>query len=275
MSRRRRIHVPGGTYYVRQLGSQEYPLFIEAGDYRLFEQVLQITLDNTSARLHAYCWTPEAIHLALTIRRVSVSRFMQSLNSQYARRIQRRLHRHGHFFQFRYSTTVIDPASYLTTLVQYLHFVPVLTGLVQEPSDYLHSSHRAYVGISHPAWLYTTTVLTVLEKDDAYARLMSQPPSMDSVARFESNSPVSPTELGRREIGSAVRRLSPHASSMALGQITDYVCRLLDVSRKDVFSKSRERTLALARALIAWHADRVPGRGVRAVSLGSVGLLLS
>ena len=40
---------------------------------------------------------------------------------------------------------------------------------------------------------------------------------------------------------------------MTPDQIIHHVCRLLDVSREDVLSKSRLRRLALARAVIAWH----------------------
>ena len=85
MSRRQRLHVPGGTYYVVQRGSRARPIFAQQQDYQHFERLLATALRRTGARLHAYCWTPDAIHLALQIDGVSVGRLMQGITSRYAR----------------------------------------------------------------------------------------------------------------------------------------------------------------------------------------------
>jgi putative transposase len=126
MSRRQRLHVPGGTYYVVQRGSTTRPIFSQHQDYQLFERLLATALRRTGSRLHAYCWTPDAIHLALQIDSVSVGRFMQGITSRYARSIHERAAESGHFFRQRYKAILIDPNTYLLKLVRYIHHLPVL-----------------------------------------------------------------------------------------------------------------------------------------------------
>lgn len=258
MSQRQRIYVPGGTYHVVQRGSKQHPIFPLPDDYALFEQLLQTALDNTGARLHGYCWSTEAVHLALEIKEVSVCSFMQWLNSRYARRIQNRLGAHGHFFHERYDVVVIDPCVYLPKLIHYIHYVPVLTCLVQSPDDFLHTSHPSYLGASHAQWLHRHAVLSLLDSCDedrvAYRKLMSEPPAQHLVQLLEHGESSTPGILGSPEFVDTITRPVPRVRRMTLDQITRYVCCILDVSREDVLSRSRMRKLALARAVIGWHA---------------------
>ena len=117
MSRRQRLHVPGGTYYVVQRGSTTRPIFSQHQDYQLFERLLATALRRTGARLHAYCWTPDAIHIALQIDSVSVGRFMQGITSRYARSIHERAAESGHFFRQRYKAILARTRSPVMVLI--------------------------------------------------------------------------------------------------------------------------------------------------------------
>ncbi len=107
MSRRQRLHVAGGTYYVVQHGNAHHPIFSQPEDYALFERLLATGLRRTNARVHGYCWTPQAIHLILQIDEVSVGRIMQGLTSRYARSMHRRIGESGHFFRQRYKAVLL------------------------------------------------------------------------------------------------------------------------------------------------------------------------
>ena len=67
MSRRSRLHVPGGVYYVVQRSNARQPIFTDAADYAIFEQLLATMLARCRARVHAFCWEVDAIHLALQV----------------------------------------------------------------------------------------------------------------------------------------------------------------------------------------------------------------
>lgn len=257
MSYRRRIHVPGGMYHVVQRGTKQRPIFSQPEDYELFESVLQAALRSTGARLHAYCWTTEAVFLAVQIDEISLGHFMQWLKSRYARGIQCRLGERGHLFQVRYDAVIVDPKAYLTNVVHYIHYVPVLRGLAERPEEFAYSSHHAYANTREVPWVHCASTRRQLGKRDeqaeAYRVLMTQPPTPQIIGLVERGMPKTPGILGGPELAELAGHRPKRASRTTPDQIIGHVCRMLDVSREDVLSKSRLRRLALARAVIAWH----------------------
>src|ERR1700760_3237419 len=166
MSRRSRLHVPGGVYYVVQRSNARQPIFTEEADYATFERLLSTMLVRCRVRAHAYCWETDAIHLVLQISDMPVGRFMQRLSSQYARRIHRRAGELGHLFQQRYRALLIDPDVYLLRLMRYLHGLPLRPGFAAEP-EWSHrlSSHGAYAGLTRTPWLTTSLGLRMLSQN--------------------------------------------------------------------------------------------------------------
>ncbi|MBL8271004.1 transposase [Steroidobacter sp.] len=258
MSYRRRIHVPGGTYHVVQRGTKQRPIFSQPEDYELFESVLQAALRSTGARLHAYCWTTEAVYLCVQIDEISLGHFMQWLKSRYARGIQRRLGERGHLFQVRYDAVIVDQKAYLSSVVHYIHYVPVLKGYAATSDEFPCSSHHAYMDTREVPWVHCGTARRQLGKRDeqasAYRMLMAAPPPAQTISQVERGMPKTPGILGGPEFAESAGHRPKRAARMTSDQITRHVCRMLDVSREDVLSKSRLRRLALARAVIAWHA---------------------
>ena len=148
MSRRSRLHVPGGLYYVVQRGNARQPIFTDASDYATFEQLLAAMVVRCRTRVHAFYWTKDAIHFAVQIADLPVGRLMQRLTSQYARKVHRKHGESGHLFQQRYHALLVDPDTYLLRLIRYIHLMPVRAGIVKEPGEYTLSSHNAYVGMT-------------------------------------------------------------------------------------------------------------------------------
>jgi putative transposase len=258
MSRRQRLHVPGGTYYVVQRGSTLRPIFSQQQDYQLFERLLATALRRTGARLHAYCWTPDAIHLALQIDSVSVGRFMQGITSRYARSIHERAAESGHFFRQRYKAILIDPDAYLLRLVRYIHHLPVTDGRSSDPGSYPFTSHVAYLGRTEMPWLTTRTALRLLNGCDQkreYAELMSAAPPEEDCALFVHGSRHDARIVASSEfLENLPRHLRVYRSKLTLEQIIQTVACRLGVDREHVLSNSRQREVTLARALIAWYA---------------------
>ena len=257
MSRRQRLHVPGGTYYIVQQGSAHQPIFSQPEDYQLFERLLSAALNRTDSRLHAYCWTPNAIHMAVQIDEISVGRFMQGLTGRYARNIHQRDGASGHFFQQRYKALLVDPDEYLLKLIRHMHYVPVLGGLVHSPGEFAQSSHNAYVGVADVQWLNTRAALRSLNDNipGGYVELMSAPPSTQEIRLFEKGGPNDLRVIGGSQfLANLPRRSRTYRSKVTLEQIIYTVTSALGVEREHVLSASRKRELAMARALIAWFA---------------------
>ena len=265
MSRRSRLHVPGGVYYVVQRSNANQPIFTDAADYAIFERLLATMLARCRARVHAFCWEVDAIHLALQVTDMPVGRLMQRLSSQYARRVHRRQGNGGHLFQQRYHSLLIDPDAYLLKLIRFLHFIPVRSGTVRDPNDYALSSQRAYLGMTQIPWLTTSVALRMLAQRPeqaryAYRRLMFETPAVDEGAHFERGCDDDPRVLGDRQFMADIpRHMRVYRSSYSLDQVIDTVSCTLGVERSEVLSRSRQRRLSLARALITWYATE---RGV-------------
>jgi REP element-mobilizing transposase RayT len=259
--------VPEGVYYVVQRSNARQPLFTDPADYPTFERLLATMLVRCRARVHAFCWETDAIRLVVQISDMPVGRLMQRLSSQYARRVHRRQGESGHLFQQRYHAVLIDPEVYLLKLIRHVHLIPVRNGGVASPDDSELSSHRAYLGVAHVPWLTTGMALRMLSQRPeqarfAYRRLMldSIPPEQEAALNFDRGGAEDPRVLGDRKFITQIpRNQRVHRSAYSLEQVIDTVSCTLGLERSEVLSRSRQRRLALGRALITWYATE---RGV-------------
>jgi hypothetical protein len=127
------------------------------------------------------------------------------------------------------------------------------------------SSHQAYLGMTNTAWLTTSVALRMLGQRPeqarlAYEQLMVEAPPPGEGASFEHGGTDDPRVLGDREFMAAIpRNMRVYRSTYSLDQVIDTVTCTLGLEKTEVLSRSRQRRLALARALITWYATE---RGV-------------
>lgn len=257
MSTRQRLHVPGGTYYVVQRGSAHLPIFSQPEDYSVFERLLAATLHRTGARVHAYCWMPQSIHLVVQIGEIPVGEVMKGLTSRYALCMRERVGEFGPLFKHRYKALLIDPDTYLLKLIHHIHHLPVLAELAPDLGTYPFTSHSAYMRVSTVLWLTTQTAFRLLDGCDEtsdYAESMNGPAPPD-VHLFENVGSADLRVIGRPAfLASLPRHSRPYRSKVSLDQIILTITSMLGVERERVLSSSRKHELVLARALIAWYA---------------------
>lgn len=169
MARRLRLHIPGGFYHVTLRGNHRQPIFFADTDRDLLGLVVAEAVDRLAARIHAYCWMTNHLHLLVEVADAPLGRLMLRIAGQYARRVQASLATTGHLFERRYHAVLVDADSYLLTLIRYIHLNPVRAAIVSDPTDYPWSSHRAYLGQCQPTWLTTGFTLRLLGGDAAEA----------------------------------------------------------------------------------------------------------
>jgi REP element-mobilizing transposase RayT len=248
------------VYYVVLRSNPGRHIFGEAADYGEFERLLAVALERCRANVHAFCWTNNAIHLAVEISDVSVGRLVQRLTSQYARRMHKSKGGSGHLFQQRYQAILIEPEVYLLRLIRHIHYVPVREALTTQLDDYGLSSHSAYLGVTRVPWLTRRLAIRMLTRsgrpaDAAYRDLINKPADPRDTERFERGSRRDPRVLGEVNLALTVpNRSRERENADSLDRIIDAVVQRLGVERSALLSKSRQRQLALARALVTWHA---------------------
>jgi putative transposase len=178
MARRLRLHLPGGFYHVTLRGNHRQPIFFADTDRELLSVVVAEAVDRLAARIHAYCWMTNHIHLLIQVTDAPLSRLMLRIAGRYARRVQASVPTTGHLFERRYHAVLVDADSYLLTLIRYIHCNPVRAAIVSDPTDYPWSSHRAYLGQDQPPWLTTGFTRRLLGGEaadaiDRYRRFMN------------------------------------------------------------------------------------------------------
>ena len=250
MPRAPRLHVPGGLYHVVLRGNHQQAVFDREADYHTFEDILARALRRYDARVHAYCWMTNHVHLAAQVGDVQLGRLMQAVASSYARRKQRRIPTTGHLFERRYRASLVDNDAYWLTLVRYIHRNPVEAGMVADPADYRWSSHRSYLGQACPAWLTMAPTLAMFGCSAAdavavYRRFVAEDTAAQSTpfgATVVTPDPMIGFELGNRE------------SVQSLEQVVTQVSIELNVDRELLVSGRRDSALVHARLEIARRA---------------------
>lgn len=162
MVRPLRLHVPGGFYHVTLRGNHRQAIFFTASDHDLLDRVVAQVIARFGARVHAYCWMTNHLHLLVQVSETPLGRVILRIASAYARTVQARLATTGHLFERRYHAVLVDADNYLLTLLRYIHLNPVQAGLVSDPALYAWSSHRAYLGLGTCDWVTTHFALNLL-----------------------------------------------------------------------------------------------------------------
>ena len=177
MPRAPRLHVPGGLYHVVLRGNHQQAVFDREADYHAFEHILARALRRYDARVHAYCWMTNHIHMLIQVGETPLGRLILRIAGRYARTVQRRLKTTGHLFEKRYYPVLVDADAYLLGLLRYIHLNPVRARMVEHPRDYPWSSHGHYAGLRvdslltpHPlVWALGNTPFA---REAAYAELV-------------------------------------------------------------------------------------------------------
>ena len=74
MGRPLRLHAPGAMYHVTLRGNHQHDIFFEAGDPNRLNALFAETIDRFGARLHAYCYMSNHIHVLIQIGDVPLGR---------------------------------------------------------------------------------------------------------------------------------------------------------------------------------------------------------
>ena len=260
MPRRPRIHIPGAFYHVTLRGNHRGAIFYSIDDRRLLGRIVATTLRHFPARVHAYCWMSNHIHLLIQAGDMPLGRVIHRVASRYARVVQTRLATTGHLFERRYHAVLVDADAYLLTLVRYIHLNPVRAGVVERIGDYPWSSHHDYIGTRSQPWVTTdfTLAMFAAHRPRAVARyraFVEEQDSATSASPLEQTNPRDPRVLGGddflHEIPVEVWRSGTECDLAAL---IEQACRTHGVHVEDLRSDSRQRRLTRVRAWIGHQA---------------------
>ena len=264
MPRPLRLHLTGGFYHVTLRGNHRQKLFTLDADRFLLNAIVEFALQKYAARLHAYCWMSNHIHMLIEVGDDPLTAVMRHIAAGYARAFQRKLETTGHLFERRYHAILVEADCYLLELLRYIHLNPVRAGIVTGPQAYRWSSHHAYIGAPADNFVTTSFALNLFSRDRARAmnayRIFMNCDALQIPSPLDEVRGESPHILGSDEF---IRRVSDKPargdSRVTLDSLLAEACKRFNLDRLQLKGVGRNPTIAAARAWIASEATR---RGV-------------
>lgn len=151
-------------------------IFADKKDHDKFFHYLSKYVRVFDFRLHAFCLMPNHFHLLLESGKSSgLSNFMRRLLTAYTIYFNLRHKRHGHLFQGRFKSLIVEKSSYLLPLSRYIHLNPKQVSKTNRHETYEGSSLRFYLNGDEPDFLHTGEILAWFKGNrEAYARFVRE-----------------------------------------------------------------------------------------------------
>ncbi len=144
MPRRKRYCPAGLPIHVVQRGNNRQACFTSNADMAAYSNWLKEAAKAYEVAVHAWVLMTNHVHLLMTPGADdSVSKCMQYIGRYYVRYFNFQYGRTGTLFEGRFKSNPVQSNDYLLACYRYIELNPVRAGLVQDPANYVWSSHRA------------------------------------------------------------------------------------------------------------------------------------
>ena len=148
MPRKAREKYAEAIFHVMCRSISEILLFKNDSDKDYYLELLKKYTARYKCSIYAYCLMDNHLHLHLDPRGFDVSKFMHCINTAYVRYYNKKYQRHGHVFQDRFESRILNTDEYNLTVSAYIHNNPRdLEGFSNKEEDYKYSSYGIYLGI--------------------------------------------------------------------------------------------------------------------------------
>jgi REP element-mobilizing transposase RayT len=172
MPRHARLDAPGTLHHVIVRGMEQGKIAYDRADRAEFVRRLGEIATATEMVVYAWALLPNHAHLLIRSGPQGLPRFMRRLLTGYAVYFNRRHKRHGHVFQNRYKSIVVEEDAYFQQLVRYIHLNPLRARCVQslpELDRYPWCGHATLVGRVRYPWMDRKYVLAWFGQGEAQA----------------------------------------------------------------------------------------------------------
>jgi REP element-mobilizing transposase RayT len=160
-----RNFLAGNHYHVIIRGNNKQEIFLNDSDRRRLVLRLEEYSGKYNIKILCYALMPNHVHLLLRQDgEISISKFMQAINTGYTMYFNLKHNRSGHLFQGRFHSTLVDSDEYLIQLSRYIHLNPIKAGLTKRIDGYPWSSYLEYVGRRQTTFVETDFILSYFSK---------------------------------------------------------------------------------------------------------------
>lgn len=185
MGRAPRVDIGNLVHHVLNRANGRREIFAEADEYRHFEMLLKAAIDKYNMRLLAYVLMPNHWHLILHPRSDGdLSLFMQWLSLTHTQQyhVWKQTIGHGHIYQGRYKSFLIEEDRYLWAAIKYVERNPVRAKLVRRVEQWKWGSgYRRLDGTTRERAILSDPPVNLPRN---YRALVNEPDKDDDLANL-------------------------------------------------------------------------------------------
>jgi putative transposase len=169
MCRIARAVAAGYPHHILQRGNYSQTVFEEDADYRRYLDMLGECAAKFGLSIWAYCLMSDHVQYVCVPRDAdSLAKALNTLHMRYSQYFNDKKHRHGHLWQGRFYSTILDDRHALEA-IRYDETNPVRRGLVADATDYPWSSARGHaLGASDPILQDGSSIIHAAEDWKSY-----------------------------------------------------------------------------------------------------------
>ena len=134
-------------YHVMSRSISEVDLFQCEEDKAYYLALLKRYKEKYHCKIYCYILMDNHVHIFINPCGTDISTFMLCLNTAYVTYFNKKYNRHGHLFQGRFASTIVDNDMYSLKLSAYIHNnAKDLPGYDGKEALYAYSSYGIYIG---------------------------------------------------------------------------------------------------------------------------------
>jgi putative transposase len=153
MPRANRVKNYDFIYHVMVRSISDVPLFRDDADKDRYLLYIQKYQKKLGFKVYAYCLMTTHGHIIIAANGADISKIMHGINQCYAQYFNYRHKRHGHVFQDRFKSKVVDSENYLFSLSAYIHNNPTdIGGYETCPENFKYSTLGVYLGLRNDSF---------------------------------------------------------------------------------------------------------------------------
>jgi putative transposase len=148
LPRSARVKFENGIYHIMVRSISEILLFRSDDDKEVYLKLFNKYQKFYMFKIHGYCVMNNHAHFIVNSNGADISTIMHKINQCYAQYYNRKYNRHGHVFEDRFKSKIIDSDKYLITVSAYIHNNPVDINEYRNcVENYRYSSLGIFMGI--------------------------------------------------------------------------------------------------------------------------------
>ncbi len=143
MPRIPRNFIPTSYFHVMSQGINKNFIFNTSSDIKFYIKSMYQLLKEHPIKIIAYCIMNNHTHLLIKTSDVKeLSKYMQRLNTKYAKYYNNKYKRVGYVFKDRYKAEGIYNISHLNNCIKYIYNNPVKAGICKTAKEYPYSNYK-------------------------------------------------------------------------------------------------------------------------------------